>query len=41
MTLIEHEEKILLTRDDLSIAGYEINKKVWTEEEDRLLIFLR
>jgi hypothetical protein len=34
-------EKIVLTREDLEKAGYEVNKKVWTEEEDKLLVFLR
>lgn len=40
-TSIEAVEEIILTREDLEKAGYEVNKKVWTEEEDKLLVFLR
>lgn len=31
----------MLTRADLEKAGYEINKNVWTEDEDKLLVYLR
>lgn len=31
----------MLIRSDLEKAGYEINKKVWTEDEDKLLVYLR
>ena len=33
--------KLNLTEEDLMKAGYEINKKPWTEEEDLKLMSLR
>lgn len=39
--MAEAVEEIVLTREDLERAGYEVSKKVWTEDEDKLLVFLR